>query len=134
MTPIHAFDSPPAPLRLQHQPLLQPRRRDIDLGDLLAFSIDEVVATHEADAIVEATERFGYRDEAPGISTPPGMRMNKSVHWVADDALTGPLFDRIGDLLPAGIDGAPLYPRLSQRLNMYRYDASDVFNRRAARS
>lgn len=129
MTPIHAFDSPPAPLRLQRQPLLQPRRQDIDLGGLLAFSVDKVVTTDEADAIVEATERFGYRDEAPGISTPPGMRMNKSVHWVADDALTGPLFDRIAHLLPTSIGGAQLYSRLSQRLNMYRYDASDVFNR-----
>lgn len=129
MTPIHAFDSPPAPLRLQRQPLLQPRRQEINLGGLLAFSIDDVVAPHEADAIVEATERFGYRDEAPGISTPPGMRMNKSVHWLADVALTGPLFERIGHLLPASIGGAPLYARLSQRVNMYRYDTSDVFNR-----
>ena len=129
MTPIHAFDSPPAPLRLHRRPLLQPRRRDIELGGLLAFSIDEVVTNHEADAIVEATERFGYRDEAPGISTPPGMRMNKSVHWIADDAMTGPLFERIGHLLPESIGAARLYPGLSQRLNMYRYDASDVFNR-----
>lgn len=129
MTPIHAFDSPPAALSLQQQPLLSARRQDIDLGGLLAFSIDQVLTTSEADAIVEATELFGYRDEAPGISTPPGMRMNKSVHWLANDALTAPLFDRIGHLLPASIHGAPLYPRLSQRLNMYRYDDSDVFNR-----
>lgn len=129
MTPIHAFDSPPAALSLQRQPLLNARRKDIDLGGLLAFSIDQVVTYAEADAIIEATERFGYRDEAPGISTPPGMRMNKSVHWVANDALTDPLFDRIGHLLPESINGAPLYPRFSQRLNMYRYDDSDVFNR-----
>ena len=62
------------------------------------------------DAIVEASERFGYRDEAPGISTPPGMRMNKSVHWVADTPLLGPLFERMSHLLPPRIDGAHLFP------------------------
>ena len=88
-----------------------------------------MVTADEADAIISASERFGYRDEAPGISTPPGMRMNKSVHWVADDAMMVPIFQRIGHLLPANIDGAALHHRLSHRLNMYRYDADDVFNR-----
>ena len=129
MTPIHAFEIPPAALRLDRRYDLQPRRHDIALGGLQAFVIDKMVTADEADAIVEATERFGYRDEAPGISTPPGMRLNKSVHWVADDELTGPLFQRVGHLLPASIDGMPLYGRFSQRLNMYRYDANDVFNR-----
>ena len=128
-TPIHAFESLPAALRLRPNHALQPRRHNIDLGGLQAFVIDQVVTADEADAIVEATERFGYHDEAPGISTPPGMRMNKSVHWVADDALTDPMFQRIGHLLPDMLDGMPLYKRFSQRLNMYRYDANDVFNR-----
>ena len=129
MTPIHAFESPPEALHLRAHPALQPRRHDIDLGGLLAFVIDAVVTADEADAIVEATERFGYHDEAPGIATPPGMRMNKSVHWVADDGLTEPMFQRIAHLLPESLGGQPLYQRFSQRLNMYRYDANDVFNR-----
>lgn len=129
MTPIHAFDSAPAALALRDHPALQPKRHDIDLGGLLAFVIDEVVTPAEADAIVVATEQFGYRDEAPGIATPPGMRMNKSVHWVADADLTGPIFARIAHLLPAGLAGEPLFPALSRRLNMYRYDSNDVFNR-----
>ena len=128
MTPIHAFEQPPTALRLHLEHALQPRRHDIDLGGLQAFMINEVVSASEADAIVEATERFGYHDEAPGISTPPGMRMNKSVHWVADDELTGPMFQRIAHLLPDTLGGMPLYGRFSQRLNMYRYDANDVFN------
>lgn len=128
-TPIHAFDSTPACLALGVQPALRPRRRDIELGGYLAFVIDDVVTADEADAIVAASERFGYRDEAPGIATPPGMRMNKSVHWVADDALLAPVMQRIQPLLPAHIDGAPLHGRLSQRINMYRYDDNDVFNR-----
>mgnify|MGYP003328472134 CR=1 FL=1 len=78
---------------------------------------------------MEASEVFGYREEAPGISTPPGMRMNKSVHWVADDALLGPIMQRMESLLPTSVDGRSLYGRLSHRLNMYRYDDNDVFNR-----
>lgn len=129
MTPIHAFDSAPAALALRDAPTLQPTRHDIDLGGLLAFVIDGVVTPAEADAIVAATEQFGYRDEAPGIATPPGMRLNKTVHWVADADLTGPMFARIAHLLPTDLAGEPLFPAFSRRLNMYRYDANDVFNR-----
>lgn len=128
-TPIHAFAVTPPCLALHPQPQLRPRRHDIDLGGLLAFVIDEVVTADEADALIAASEVFGYREEAPGISTPPGMRMNKSVHWVADEALLGPLMARIRDLLPARIDGHALDGRLSHRINMYRYDDNDVFNR-----
>ena len=128
LTPVHAFDSPAPALNLQPQPALRPVRQDIDLGGLLAFVIDEVVTPAEADAIVAATERFGYRDEAPGIATPPGMRMNKSVHWVADPDFTTPLLARFAHLLPPALANEPLYPALSQRINMYKYDADDVFN------
>ena len=128
-TPVHAFASTPAALAFEPAPALRPQRHDIDLGGLLAFTIDDVVTAAEADALVAASEHFGFRDEAPGIATPPGMRMNKSVHWVADDALFGPLMQRIAPLLPAQVDGASLYARLSHRLNLYRYDRDDVFNR-----
>jgi hypothetical protein len=82
-TPVHAFAAPPTQLTLSaanHKPV----RTDIDLGGLLAFEITDVVSAQEADTIVAASEYFGYRDEAPGIHTPPGMRMNKSVHWLAE--------------------------------------------------
>ena len=128
-TPIHAFAETPAALAFGPASGLSPQRHDIDLGGLLAFGIDAVVTADEADRIVAASEVFGYRDEAPGIATPPGMRMNKSVHWLADEALLGPVFERIRHLLPPDIDGARLHPRLSHRLNMYRYDDQDVFNR-----
>lgn len=128
-TPIYAFEHSPACLTLAVQPGLQPRRHDIELGGLLAFVIDDVMTATEADHLVSASEHFGFRDEAPGIATPPGMRMNKSVHWLADEALLGPLMARIEALLPATIDGAALHGRLSHRLNFYRYDDNDVFNR-----
>lgn len=129
MTPVHAFDSVPAALRWQAQPALQPVRHDIELSGLLAFVIDQVTTAAEADAMVQASEQCGYRDEAPGIATPPGMRMNKSVHWVADPDMLGPMFDRIAHLLPQQLDGEPLFQAFSHRINMYRYDANDVFNR-----
>jgi len=128
LTPIFAFETPAAPLILSHEPSLSPQRTDIELGGLLAFTIDDVITSVEADAIVEASERFGYRDEAPGISTPPGMRMNKAVHWLAEEPLLGTVFHRIAHLLPASIGGGTLSPALSRRINMYRYDANDVFN------
>ena len=128
MTPVHAFDTSPAALQLQPQLALQPKRQDLDLGGLLGFVIDPVVTAKEADAIVQATEQMGYRDEAPGIATPPGMRMNKSVHWLADETLMSPMFERIAHLLPPELAGDLLLPAFSHRLNMYRYDDRDVFN------
>ena len=129
MTPVHAFAHTPEALRWGAQPGLQPRRQDLDLDGLLGFVIDQVVTDEEADAIVQASEVMGYRDEAPGIATPPGMRMNKSVHWMADEAMLQTMFDRIAHLLPPDMHGDPLHQGFSHRLNMYRYDDNDVFNR-----
>lgn len=135
-TPIHAFRQLPAALRLdQHNdgplapPIALPTRSDLALDGLTAFVIDNVISAAQADALVYWSEHLGYRHEAPGISTPPGMRMNKTVHWVAEEALLGPVMRRIAPLLPAAIDGRQLHGRLSHRINMYRYDANDVFNR-----
>lgn len=128
MTPVFSFAQPASVLTFPSDHGLHPTRADIPLGGLLAFLIDDVLAPVEADLMVEASERFGYRAEAPGIATPPGMRMNKAVHWVADDDMMDAIFLRIGHLLPQKIDGAQLHPRLSRRINMYRYDADDVFN------
>jgi hypothetical protein len=128
MTPVHAFTHTAEALRWPVDAGLQAKRSDIDLGGLLAFTIEALVTAAEADAIIEASERMGYRDEAPGIATPPGMRMNKSVHWMADEAMMSPLFERMAHLLPPTLAGAHLLPALSHRINMYRYDDQDVFN------
>jgi hypothetical protein len=126
--PIHAFAQSPAALCLGPQPGLRTRRSEIELGGLLAFAVEDLITHQEADAIVAASEYFGFREEAPGISTPPGMRMNKAVHWVADEALLGPVMQRLVPLLPPAIDGMVLHGQLSHRLNLYRYDDGDVFN------
>lgn len=131
-TPIHAF-AEPAPALAFAAPgtpgAPTPTRHDIELGGLLAFEIRNLLTPAEADALIAASEIFGYRDEAPGISTPPGMRMNKSVHWLADDDTVGAIHDRMAHLLPALVDGRRRLPLLSARINMYRYDDGDVFNR-----
>ena len=129
-TPVFAFHHTPAGLDFVAQPgQLHPQRRDISLDGLLAFEITDVLTGAESDALVAATELLGYRDEAPGIQTPPGMRMNKSVHWIAPSAMMAEIYRRIAPLLPPSIDTRALAPYLSQRLNMYRYDTNDVFNR-----
>ena len=128
-TPVFAFHHTPEGLEFAAQPGLQPQRRDISLDGLLAFEISDVLTPAESDAMVAATELLGYRDEAPGIQTPPGMRMNKAVHWIAPAAMLAEIYRRIAPLLPPVMDHQPLAPRLSQRLNMYRYDTDDVFNR-----
>ena len=127
-TPVHGFVQTPAALRLSVTAPGPATRHDIELGGLTAFVIEPVLSASECAALIEASERLGFRDEAPGIATPPGMRMNKTVHWLADDALMDPLFQRLASLLPKRLDGATLLPRLSHRLNMYRYDDGDVFN------
>ena len=104
-------------------------RNDISIDGSIAFTVDNVLSPYEAATIIRITERLGYRSEAPGIVTAPGMRMNKSVHWVSDESILGPIFARIESHLPREIDGLILTNRLSHRLNMYKYDCNDVFNR-----
>lgn len=127
-TPIHAFAAPPPSHAWPVEAGVAPQRHDIDLGGLTAFVIDDVVTASEADSLIAASEHFGFRDEAPGIATPPGMRMNMSVHWLADDGLLTTLFKRIAHLLPEQVDGARIHPQLSRRLNVYRYRQGDTFN------
>lgn len=129
-TPIFAFSNPPAWLKPDSR--FKPSRvsrEEIDCDGALTFLLRNVVTTHEAELLIKASEFFGFREEAPGISTPPGMRMNKSVHWIAPESFLATLFSRIHHLLPKTIDGRKLANQLSHRLNIYKYDQGDVFNR-----
>lgn len=110
-------------------------RKDISLqgegdgGKVLAFLINNIVRPDEADLIIQIAEEMGFRPDAPGIRTPPGMRMNKSVHWLSNEFMMGEIYRRIKHLLPAELDGDEIHDRLSHRLNMYKYDDGDVFNK-----
>lgn len=128
-TPVYGFRRTPAALLLSRQSVLPSRRTDLDVGGPPAFVIDGVLTRGEADAVVAASEVLGYSAAAPGIVTAPGMRLNKSVHWVSDESFLGEVYRRIVHLLPAQLDGHKLHGRFSHRINMYRYDRDDVFNR-----
>lgn len=127
-TPIYGFMQ--TPLDLDFVPRnLDTYRDEINCDGALAFVIRNVLTGDEANAIVSASEQLGFSDAAPGIVTPPGMRVNKTVHWVADSKMLGEIFRRISPHLPAVVDGHFLADRLSHRLNIYKYDYQDVFNR-----
>jgi hypothetical protein len=124
-TPIYAVDlrSP-----LKPEDALDVERHDIDLGGKLAFVIEDALTRTECAQLIAVTEALGFRDAAPGINTPPGMRRNKTVHWIAPADAMAELFRRIAPLLPQDLDGRKLSPVLSHRINTYRYDRGDEFN------
>ncbi len=128
-SPIYALENTPSFLDFSQSSSIPTSKVDIDLNDILAFSIDNVITQDEADLLISLTESLGYRDDAPGIQTPPGMRQNKTVHWVANESLLSAIYTRIKDFLPEYIDGKRLSPVLSHRINFYKYQEGDVFNR-----
>tara|TARA_Y100001970_G_scaffold165119_1_gene201753 strand:+ start:23148 stop:23951 length:804 start_codon:yes stop_codon:yes gene_type:complete len=104
------------------------KRIDLGVDGKLVFLIEDLLTHDEANKIIEITESLGYRPEAPGIVTAPGLRKNKSVHWLAENKIMKVFFNRLSPVLPQEIDGRPLASCLSARINMYRYDKGDVFN------
>lgn len=128
-TPIYALDNSPESLTFNANDIENQEREDVNLKDLLAFTIENVITKTEANTLIALTERLGYREDAPGIRTPPGMRLNKTVHWVSDDDVLKAIFSRISPHLPQAIDGKKLSPRLSHRINFYKYDSGDIFKR-----
>ena len=124
-TPIFAVDMPGL---LPPDDAPAPRREEVDIGGKLAFVIEDVLTREECARLIAVTERLGFRDAAPGINTPPGMRQNKTVHWIAPADALAEMFRRIAPLLPQELEGRRLTPALSHRINTYRYDRGDVFN------
>ena len=124
-TPIYAVNLPELLLR---EDAPQARREEIDLGGKIAFVIEDVLTPEECARLIAITEDLGFRDAAPGINTPAGMRRNKTVHWLAPKEAVSELFRRIDPFLPQELDGRRLTPTLSHRINTYRYDKGDEFN------
>jgi hypothetical protein len=128
--PLHALDLswPPQPLA----------RTDIDLGPgRLAFYIDDVLSPLQADALAACAESVldanGHSRVAPGINTPPGMRINEAAHWypsyAAAPQFLGGIFERIRHLVPQELGGLPLYAGLSQKVAQFKYSDGDRFER-----
>mmetsp|Transcript_73695 Transcript_73695/g.146559 ORF Transcript_73695/g.146559 Transcript_73695/m.146559 type:complete len:293 (-) Transcript_73695:123-1001(-) len=133
---FYTIDELPSALLLPQQTELE--RTDIDLGhDRLAFYIDDVLSSTEADALAACAESIleinGHSRLAPGINTPPGMRVNMAAHWYPSHAAAptflGPLLERFRHLVPQSLDGLPLYPALSQKVAQFKYATGDRFNR-----
>jgi hypothetical protein len=114
-----------------------PTRRDIDIGPGgLAFVIDDILTSTEADAVAacgEAIFKFNNHSRfAPGIQTPPGMRQNMAAHWfptpAADaTAFVGAMYGRFKHLLPQTVGGRPLSKELNQKIAIFKYGAGDQF-------
>lgn len=123
-------------LRLGETNLPQrPSRRDLDIGGGVAFVIDNILTSTEADALAACSEAIfefnGHTRFAPGIVTPAGMRQNMAAHWFPQprdaDALFTPFYARFKHLLPETVGGAPLYQHLNQKLAVFKYEAEDQF-------
>jgi len=129
---------PPALNKMSPSPPQKLERQDIDLGpNRLAFTIDNVLSPTEADAMAACAESVlelnGHSRMAPGIMTPPGMRVNEAAHWYpshqAAPSFLGPIFQRFQHLVPQTLDGLPLHNRLSEKVAQFKYGNGDMFNR-----
>lgn len=119
----------------------QLERTDIDLGpNRLAFFIDNVLSADEADALAACAEAIlednGHSRMAPGIQTPPGMRINEAAHWYPSQSLASDflkkIYDRIEPFVPEQMeddDSLTLYPKLSEKIAQFKYNQGDQFNR-----
>jgi len=106
---------------------LHPRVVDLSWDRYQAFIIENVLTEAECNMLIDVTEQLGFGAAAPGINTPSGMRMNQTVHWLANDATAAELFRRIAPHLPEEIDGCRLMSGVSQRFNTYRYLRGEQF-------
>lgn len=127
------------PSALIDLPITRPlERTDIDLGpDRLAFYIDGLLSPTEADALAACAEAVlqhnGHSRLAPGINTPPGMRVNMAAHWYpsynAAPTFLGPLLSRFRHLVPPVLGGLKLHNELSQKVAQFKYADGDRFER-----
>jgi len=138
LSAFYLIDELPQPLANMVPPAQTLERRDIDLGqDRLAFYIDNVLSADESDALAACAEAIlemnGHSRLAPGIQTPPGMRMNMAAHWYPSRASAAkflePLFNRFRHLVPPTLGGQKLYGALSEKIAQFKYADGDCFNK-----
>jgi len=100
---------------------------DLSFDHKLAFQVDGVISRVESERLIALTETLGFRQAAPGIQTPPGMRQNTTVHWMAHPRDAEILFSRIEAFIPSIIEGRQSMGALSHRFNTYRYTVGQEF-------
>ena len=138
MSAFYTIDEMPKTL-LNMTPAPNPlQRTDLDLGaDRLAFYVDDVLSADEADALAACADAIlnenGNSRLAPGIQTPPGMRVNAAAHWSPSRAEAPSFFDpllaRFRHLVPQSLGGLPLHEHLSEKIAHFKYSEGDRFNR-----
>ncbi len=104
-------------------------KKDINLNGVNAFLVDNILSENHCNHFIEIFEKIGFRPEAPSITTPPGMRMNKTLHFIASDNIMVYLFERIKEHLPIILDNKKLFNKLSYRINVYKYEKGDFFDK-----
>lgn len=134
---FYTIDKLPRPL-VDMSPPEQPLQRiDLDLGPgRLAFYVDDALSTAEADALAACSEAIlqvsGDSRMAPGIQTPPGLRLNEAAHWFPSQSAAAqfftPLYERLRHLVPTTLGGLPLHGALSQKIAGFKYSDGDRFN------
>ena len=123
--PIFALLEPSIHLNIKAKSLLPSDFQLIDIDHFLAFTVDHVLSDNESDALADFSRFLGFMDEAPGIYTPPGMRLNSAVHWIATRDMMDAVCETIYPFIPKFIDGSTFAGLLSHRLNIYRYLGSN---------
>mmetsp|Transcript_25263 Transcript_25263/g.62199 ORF Transcript_25263/g.62199 Transcript_25263/m.62199 type:complete len:295 (-) Transcript_25263:81-965(-) len=135
---FYTIDELPMALREDLPSKKELQRVDIDLGpDRQAFIIDNVLTPEESDALASCAEAIlnanGHSRVAPGIRTPPGMRINEAAHWYPPHGLSyflPTIYRRIQHLVPKSVGaGLPLYHKLSEKVAQFKYNKGDQFNR-----
>ncbi|KAL3930952.1 MAG: hypothetical protein SGBAC_011534 [Bacillariaceae sp.] len=142
---FYTIDELPMTLTRKASPSKEPKeelqRVDIDLGpDRQAFVIDNVLTPEESDALAACAESIlemnGHCRVAPGIRTPPGMRISEAAHWFPphESSFLPNIYRRIEHLVPKEVEGPtgqqlPLYNTLNGRVAHYKYNKGDQFNR-----
>ena len=104
------------------------------------FYVDNVLSDEECDALAACAEYIlkqnGYSRYAPGINTPPGMRVNQAAHWfpsqqIIQDGFLTDIYHRLEPFLPSTVTNngqtLSLYPKLSQKVAQFKYDKGDEF-------
>jgi len=100
---------------------------DLSFDDKLAFQIDGVISAAESERLIAFTEKLGFREAAPGIQTPPGMRQNTTVHWMVHPKDAEVLYSRIARFIPQVLEGRGSMGAVSHRFNTYRYVVGQQF-------
>eukprot|EP00193_Tetraselmis_chui_P017431 CAMPEP_0177783964 /NCGR_PEP_ID=MMETSP0491_2-20121128/19416_1 /TAXON_ID=63592 /ORGANISM="Tetraselmis chuii, Strain PLY429" /LENGTH=296 /DNA_ID=CAMNT_0019304635 /DNA_START=188 /DNA_END=1078 /DNA_ORIENTATION=- len=121
---IPLFASPPGAVPFQDEAAGAARRVDVP-GVPGAFLVTQLLTPTECAAIIRLSEAMGYTEDAP-VSLGRNIRQNENCVWIADDTLTGPIYERCKHMLPQEVNGGAV-AGLNARWRLYKYGPGDIF-------